>query len=179
VKLTVRPGGQEPSRTVTLASVVHPDWYVASDRGLRLMPALQSRKAETLFEACQMGWRQTRDSLTDVYLMLRGLLSRNISPKELHGPIGIFAMGVQVASAGFAEFLIFLGFLSVNLAVLNFLPIPVLDGGHMVFLLWEGITRRRPSERVYAAAMYAGLLFVLGLLGWVLYLDVMRRIAGG
>jgi regulator of sigma E protease len=179
VKLTVRPGGQEPSRTVTLASVVHPDWYVASDRGLRLMPALQSRKAETLFEACQMGWRQTRDSLTDVYLMLRGLLSRNISPKELHGPIGIFAMGVQVASAGFAEFLIFLGFLSVNRAVLNFLPIPVLDGGHMVFLLWEGITRRRPSERVYAAAMYAGLLFVLGLLGWVLYLDVMRRIAGG
>jgi regulator of sigma E protease len=178
VSLTVRPGGHEPSRTVTLASVVHPDWYVASNRGLQLMPALQWRQAKTFLEACEMGWSQTRDSLTDVYLMLRGLLSRNISPKELHGPIGIFAMGVQVASAGFAQFLIFLGFLSVNLAVLNFLPIPVLDGGHMVFLIWEGITRRRPSERIYAAAMYAGLLFVLGLLGWVLYLDLMRRIAG-
>ena len=83
-----------------------------------------------------------------------------------------------MASSGLPEFLIFLGFLSVNLAVLNFLPIPVLDGGHMVFLIWEGLTRRRPNERVYATAMYLGLLFVLGLMGWVFYLDIMRRVYG-
>jgi len=68
--------------------------------------------------------------------------------------------------------LLFLGFLSVNLAVLNFLPIPVLDGGHMVFLIWEGVTRRRPSERVLIAATYCGMAFVLGLMVFVIYLDI-------
>ena len=68
--------------------------------------------------------------------------------------------------------LLFLGFLSVNLAVLNFLPIPVLDGGHMVFLTWEAITGRRPSERVMIGATYVGFAFLLGLMGLVLYLDI-------
>lgn len=178
VKLTLKPGGQEPTRSVVLAPIEHSSWFVASDRGLLLMAALQPRQAQSFTEAWQMGWDQTRDSVTDIYLTLRGLFSGSISPKELHGPIGIFSIGVKVASSGFAEFLIFLGFLSVNLAVLNFLPIPVLDGGHMVFLIWEGMTRRRPSERVYATAMYLGLLFVLGLMAWVIYLDLMRRFGG-
>lgn len=177
VKLTVRPGGQEPSREVTLSAVNAPDWSVASDRGLVLMSMLVERKAANLSEALALGWHQTQDSMMDIYLTLRGLFSGNISPKELHGPIGIFSIGVKVASSGLAEFLIFLGFLSVNLAVLNFLPIPVLDGGHMVFLLWEGLTRKKPNERVYATAMYLGLLFVLGLMGWVFYLDIMRRVS--
>ena len=74
----------------------------------------------------------------------------------------------------------FLGFLSVNLAVLNFLPIPVLDGGHMVFLLWEAVTRRKPSERVVAAATYAGVLFILLLMGTVTYLDFfVHKVLGG
>jgi regulator of sigma E protease len=68
--------------------------------------------------------------------------------------------------------MLFLGFLSVNLAVLNFLPIPVLDGGHMVFLTWEAVTGKKPSERVMIAATYLGLAFILGLMGLVIYLDV-------
>ena len=71
--------------------------------------------------------------------------------------------------------LLFLGFLSVNLAVLNFLPIPVLDGGHMIFLLWEGVTRKKPSEQVVAGATYARMLFLLGLMALVLYLDVFEH----
>jgi regulator of sigma E protease len=176
VKLTVKPQGEEKARVVQLSSERASDWYVASDRGLLLKPLLQERKAENLSEALAMGWDQTRDSATDIYLTLRGLFSGSISPKELHGPIGIFSIGMKVAEHGVPEFLIFLGFLSVNLAVLNFLPIPVLDGGHMAFLIWEGLARRRPSERVYATAMYLGMLFVLGLMGYVIYLDIMRRI---
>ena len=68
--------------------------------------------------------------------------------------------------------LLFLGFLSVNLAVLNFLPIPVLDGGHMVFLLWEGVTRRKPSRKVLEMATYCGFFFVVGLMIFVICLDV-------
>jgi regulator of sigma E protease len=68
----------------------------------------------------------------------------------------------------------FLAFLSVNLAVLNFLPIPVLDGGHMVFLLWEAITRRRPSEKVVIGASYIGMAFLLSLMLFVIVLDIGR-----
>ncbi|MFV0445500.1 MAG: RIP metalloprotease RseP [Planctomycetaceae bacterium] len=176
VKLTVKSTDSEAPVDKVLQSVPHPEWYVSSDRGLVWMPALRKQKATSLTEAFQMGWAETRDSVTDIYLTLRGLIMRDISPKELHGPIGIFDIGVKVASSGFAEFLVFLGFLSVNLAVINFLPIPVLDGGHMAFLAWEGIARKRPNERVYAAAMYVGLLFILALMGWVLFLDFMRHV---
>ena len=78
----------------------------------------------------------------------------------------------QAAQEGLQVFLGFMALFSVNLAVLNLLPIPVLDGGHMVFLIWEGVTRRRPSERVLVAATYFGMAFVLGLMILVLYLDI-------
>jgi len=177
VRLTLRPGGQEPVRAAVLTPIEHPDWFACSGRGVNWMPDTRLRRAEGLAHAWAMGWDQSRDTATDIYLTLRGLFSGSISAKELHGPVGIFSLGVKVAAAGIAPLLAFLGFLSVNLAVLNFLPIPVLDGGHMVFLMWEGITRRRPNENFYATAMYVGLMFVLGLMIWVLYLDAARWFA--
>jgi regulator of sigma E protease len=64
--------------------------------------------------------------------------------------------------------------LSANLAVLNFLPIPVLDGGHVVFLLYEGIFRKPPNERVAFGLTMAGLCLILGLMVFVLGLDITR-----
>ena len=61
--------------------------------------------------------------------------------------------------------------ISVNLAVINFLPIPLLDGGHMVFLLYELIRRKPASERVIVAFTYLGLIFILSLMFFVLALD--------
>jgi regulator of sigma E protease len=66
----------------------------------------------------------------------------------------------------------FLGLISINLAVINFLPIPVLDGGHMVFLIWEAIARRKPSERVLVTATYIGFAFVVGLMFTVIWVDL-------
>ena len=62
--------------------------------------------------------------------------------------------------------------LSANLAVVNFLPIPVLDGGHMVFLVYELVTGRTPSERVVIALSYLGLFMLLGLITFVFGLDL-------
>jgi len=64
--------------------------------------------------------------------------------------------------------------LSANLAVLNFLPIPVLDGGHMLFLLYEGIRGKPADERLQLALTYAGLFFILALMIFVLGLDINR-----
>ncbi len=78
----------------------------------------------------------------------------------------------KYAEAGFAPLLLFLTMLSANLAVVNFLPIPVLDGGHMVFLAWELVTGKPPSERVVIALSYVGLLLILSLMVWVFGLDL-------
>ncbi len=129
-------------------------------------------KADSFGEACAMSIAYTRSSALNIYMTLRSLVTRRVSYKELHGPLGIANAAYQVAQQGPIAMLLFLGFLSVNLAVINFLPIPVLDGGHMVFLIWEACTRRKPSERVVIGTTYAGLAFLACLMALVLYLDI-------
>lgn len=136
------------------------------------------QKARTVGESFSMALGHSRSTGVEIYLTLRSLIRRDLSVKELHGPIGIAKVAHQFASQGISPLLLFLGFLSVNLAVLNFLPIPVLDGGHMVFLCWEAITRKRPSERVLVGATYCGMAFVLGLMLLVIYLDLFVHTAG-
>ncbi|MDA0834411.1 MAG: RIP metalloprotease RseP [Planctomycetota bacterium] len=161
------------TRNVTVVPRESTDWFLPNARGLLLAPLTLEQKATSIGEAFQLGFVHTRNSLQDIYLTLRNLFTRDLSIKELRGPLGIAQVAYAVVDqGGSADFLLFLGFLSVNLAVLNFLPIPVLDGGHMIFLIWEGITRRRPSEKVLVAATYCGMAFVLGLMMLVLYLDI-------
>lgn len=129
------------------------------------------QKADSVGEAVAMSLSYTRSSALNIYLTLRSLVTGRVSYKELHGPIGIASAAYQVAQEGWISMLLFLGYLSVNLAVLNFLPIPVLDGGHMVFLLWEACARRKPNEKIFVGATYVGLAFLVCLMALVLYLD--------
>lgn len=172
VKLTVKPASSDPERVVELTPVPSKDWFLPSTRGLYLSVLETTRKADSISGAIAMGARYTLNSMEDIYLTLRGLFTRDISPKGLSGPIGIAKLAYTFATFGLTHFVLFLGIISINLAVINFLPIPVLDGGHMVFLLWEGIFRRKPSEAVVATATYLGLAFVLGLFIFVIYLDL-------
>ena len=119
-----------------------------------------------------MSLNQTKNTAMEIYMMLRSLATMRVSFKELHGPIGIAQSAYEFAQQGWISMLLFLGMLSINLAVLNFLPIPVLDGGHMVFLLWEALTRKKPNEKLQIGATYIGLAFLLGLMVLVLYLDL-------
>ena len=154
------------------------DWYLPI-RGIRGFQQLsQKRVATSVGEACQLGFRRTRNSIVSIYLTLRSLVRQDLSAKALSGPLGIISIGYQVADSGLAQLLGFLGLLSINLAVLNFLPIPVLDGGHMVFLIWEGVTRRKPSAQVIGWAHAVGLLFIISLFLFVMYLDVVVRFLG-
>jgi len=169
------PDGQV--QTVRLQPVALPGAYDPM-RGLLLEPATFRRKADSLWAALRMGYQETVDSLTLIFRMLGALGSGQVSASELRGPIGIIDAAVQFASAGTGEFLLFLCILSANLAVLNFLPIPVLDGGHMVFLAYEGIRGKPPSERVLVTLTYLGLFFILGLVIWVTGMDIGRWFAG-
>ena len=130
-------------------------------------------KADSIGKALPMGARETRDSVMQVYGFLRRIGTR-ISPMGLGGPITIAAEAGHQADRGFAALLIFLTMLSANLAVINFLPIPILDGGHMVFLLAEAVMRKPVSERVQLGFTYLGLAFILSLMIFVFGLDLGR-----
>ena len=94
-------------------------------------------------------------------------LGSQISFKELSGPISIAKYAGQAAQQGPASLLLFLTFLSANLAVLNLLPIPILDGGHLIFLAYEGIRGKPADERVQIGLSLLGLVFLIGLMLFV------------
>ncbi|HVJ86295.1 MAG TPA: RIP metalloprotease RseP [Caulifigura sp.] len=170
--LNVRSSGSKDTRPVVIKPTNSTEWFQSSTRGLFLNAMVRELKAESFPDAMEMSFRHTRNSVLDIYLTLRNLVSGDLSIKSLHGPIGIAKAASVVAEEGFSDFLMFLGLISINLAVINFLPIPVLDGGHMVFLLWEGILRRKPSEKVLVMATYIGFAFVVGLMFTVIWVDL-------
>lgn len=173
VRLTLKDSFQAQPRTVSLRAEEDRSWPMPTV-GLRMQLLTHLEKADSPMQAMTMAWNYSRNTVTSIYLTLRSLVTQRLSYKELHGPVGIAKEAFRQANEGLVPFLMFLGFLSLNLAVLNFLPIPVLDGGHMVFLMWEAVTRRRPSERVMIGATYVGMVFLLCLMVLVLFLDFSR-----
>ena len=144
---------------------------------LRTMMFTQRREvhvAESISEALSLGVRQTKEDMQRVVAMITRLLSGRVSAKNLGGPVSILIMATSEASFGYSRLLLFLTFLSANLAVLNFLPIPALDGGHMLFLAWEGIFRRPVNERVQIALTMFGVCCLLGLMVFVFGNDLWR-----
>ncbi|MBX9791598.1 MAG: site-2 protease family protein [Pirellulales bacterium] len=165
VKITVKSGTE-----VTLLPVAASDWHCPM-RGFRLTPLERIRKADSVGEAFSLGWDETVDSVLMVYRFLQKL-GHQVPISQIRGPITIAMQAGYEAQAGFARLLIFLVMLSANLAVLNFLPIPMLDGGHMLFLIIEGIRRKPVSERVFVAFQFAGILFLMSLMAFALFGDV-------
>jgi regulator of sigma E protease len=171
LKLTVKSQGDSAPRNVELVPESDSQWYLPM-RGMRLQQLMMERKAANIGEAVSLGFRDTRDSVIDMWLTIKGLTSGRISARAVGGPIRIAKTAYYFANQGIADLILFLGMLSVSLAVLNFLPVPVLDGGHFVFLCWEGIRGKPPSEKVVVAATYFGLALVLSLMAFVVYMDL-------
>jgi regulator of sigma E protease len=144
------------------------------ERGWILSADMRRVKASGPIDAVRMGLADTHNRMTEIFLNLRGMVLRRIDLDNLGGPITILYGTRRFASMDWGEFVFFLGLISINLAVVNFLPIPILDGGHMVFLIYEWIRRKPASEAVRVWATYAGLAMVLCLMIFVLSLDINR-----
>ena len=166
-------GDKTESHTVTISPYASDQWFVP-ERGLLMEPIELPREVSSLSDAMAYGFAETIDSLTMVYRTLKKLFSGGLSPTHLGGIGTIFAIAGTQADRGMAELLLFMTLISANLAVINFLPIPVLDGGHMVILAAEAIRRKPVSERILIPVTYAGLIFILGLFLFVTVLDVGR-----
>mgnify|MGYP000043439573 CR=1 FL=1 len=115
-------------------------------------------------------WTDTKMSLNAIKKMVQGL----ISLENLSGPITIAQVASDSISSGFEEFLRFLALLSISLGILNLLPIPVLDGGHLLYYVLEGIRGKPLSEKLQTFGLKIGVSFILMLMTVAFYNDVMR-----
>jgi regulator of sigma E protease len=104
------------------------------------------------------------------------MATRDISPTNLMGPVGIFHAGANFAYRGHDWLIWFLAMISANLAVVNFLPIPIVDGGLFVFLIMEKIKGGPISPRTQAIAQVVGLALILSLFLFVTYQDILRLV---
>ncbi len=120
------------------------------------------------------GARQTYHWIALTIGFLRDLITGRQSARNLGGPILIGQISGQVARLGLQAFLTFMAYFSVNLAVLNLLPIPVLDGGQLMFLAVEGVRGRALTLEQKARLMQVGFVLVLALMVWAIANDVLR-----
>jgi regulator of sigma E protease len=133
-----------------------------------------STRAVGPVEALGQGWGQTVYWTGTVIRFLKDLVTGRSSVRELGGPIMIGQISGEAARGGIWPLLAFMAVISINLAVLNLLPIPVLDGGHLVFLLIEGVRGRALSLDQRLRWTTAGMVVVVGLMIWAIGNDLMR-----
>ena len=147
------------------------DWFHL-ERGYVLNKDLADFQAAGLGEALSRGTTTTIELSLLVYSSVNSLVNGTVSPKALNGPVGIVMIIYQIALSSWSEYLILLCLIGANLAVINLLPIPPLDGGHVLFLTYEGIFRRQPNELIQVVLSYLGLFLILLLMIWTISLDL-------
>jgi regulator of sigma E protease len=144
-------------------------WLIGITGGLFFSPATQP---PSLWEAAGYGVSQTwfivKSSLSGLYHMAVGA----ISSCNLRGPIGIAETSGAAAAQGGLAFIWFIAVLSTAVGLLNLFPVPVLDGGHLVFHAWEAVTGRPPAESVMRILMTLGLMILLALMAFALTNDL-------
>ena len=126
---------------------------------------------EALLAGVGETWTMTENIVVSLQRIFVG---RENLRENLGGPIMVAQVTQQAAQAGPRYFWRIVAVLSITLAIMNILPIPALDGGHLVFLLYEGITRREPSVRVRMAAQQIGLILLIGFMVFMVFNDILR-----
>jgi regulator of sigma E protease len=166
------------TETLSAAVTPEPDLEAGGNLGVQCRLHLMQKQRYSVTESVVVGLRKTVDSVLDVALMIRGFASRQVSTKQLGGVALIAYSSYDAARKGPGRLLYFAGIISVALAVMNVLPIPVLDGGHLMFLLIEKIRGRPVSERILAVCQYAGLALLVCLMLYAFWNDFVRFFGG-
>lgn len=173
--LTVQKQGKNADESVNLAVTATPsETEMLQTRYLRFEPLQEIQYADSLGDSLGLGLREVGEGMTQVVMVLRKIATGEMQISGLGGPGTILYVATAESSRGLARLLTFLTLISANLAVVNFLPIPVLDGGHMMFLLYEGIRGKPINEKWMLRLTYVGLAMVLTLMVTVIGLDIHR-----
>ena len=150
---------------------------MAYSQDLLLATKTESRTTDNPLRAAWWGVTETRDFVIQSYVTVQRMIEGTVSVKNMMGPVGIFTAGTGFAQRGLDYLLWFMAMISVNLAVVNFLPIPVVDGGHFMFLLIEKLRGKPVSEKTQILAQYVGLSLIGIVFVLVTYQDIVRMIS--
>jgi len=179
VKLLIERDGSEQTLPVVPA-MVQRDGEQVGQLGVQLSslgsyPEELMRNVEYgFFGAAARATQETFDTSVFVVKSIVKLVSGDLSPKNLSGPITIAKVAGDTAKTGFDNFIRFIAILSIMLGVMNLLPIPVLDGGHIVYYLIEVVKGSPVSDRVQMVGYKLGFFMLIGLMVFATYNDVMR-----
>ncbi len=168
IKLVWERDGEEMSKMVTPTEGgkigIFPAGFLPGD-----VEIVQYGVFEALFVGVRGLVRVTDVFLTNIWHIIIGQASFK---QSIGGPVKIAEMAAQSAEAGIVSFLTLMALLSISLAIINIFPIPALDGGHLVFLIYEGIFRREVPNKVKMALQQAGMVMLLALMVFVIYNDI-------
>lgn len=139
-----------------------------------LPPEMQRQINYNVFSAIQPALQETWDKSVFVLDSVKKMVIGLISVKNINGPITIAQVAGETATYGLDVYLGFLALLSISLGVLNLLPIPILDGGHLLYYAIEAVIRRPVPERIQAFGLQLGLLLISGIMVLAIYNDVNR-----
>jgi regulator of sigma E protease len=128
-------------------------------------------------EAVAQGFRKTYEIIVLTLMVIVKIFQKVVPADTIGGPLMIFKIAGDQAQAGIVPLLMFMAVLSVNLGILNFLPIPVLDGGHIAFFLIEAAMGKPVSARGRELAQQVGLFLLISLMAFAFYNDITRFIA--
>ena len=141
--------------------------------GITIVEASRSFKPGP-FEAVRLSVVQNATSGVMIFKILGGLFTGSTSVRQLQGPVGIAQLSGESAEAGFIQLLSLMAVISLNLGLLNLMPVPVLDGGHILIMALEGVARRDFSMAVKEKMLLAGFVVLMMLMVTVIYNDLTR-----
>lgn len=170
-------GGQQHETTIT------PAWSKEDGNGRwRIGAELQSpvELIKLSFrDAAAESWRQNQQNALMIYRFLQSIVEQRMSARSIDGPIGIAVQSGKAAKEGATSFLNLMAAVSLNLAVVNLLPIPLLDGGGILMLLIEMLMQRDLSMRVKEGIVKVGFAFLMMVIVFVIYNDISKILPGG
>jgi regulator of sigma E protease len=139
--------------------------------------ALELRRIEPGWRhAAVLSVQQNWDRAAMIGRTLKGLVTAETPVKQLMGPVAIAQLSGEAAAIGWLSLFDFMAMISLNLGMLNLMPVPVMDGGQIAILALEGVSRREMSSRLKERILLAGAAFVVLLMVTVIYNDVMRLV---
>lgn len=170
VTIAVQRDGQKQDATLTAGEREGKPYL-----GWALGPVATTHRygpVEALRESLNENWEQAGV----LFVTLKKLVSGRLSPRTLSGPIEIYRLTGESLRSGWLTYVALMSMISLQLGIINLLPIPVLDGGHIFILLIEGITRKDLSLKLKERVMQFGFVLLLLIMGGVIYLDVIKNL---
>ncbi|MGA2511796.1 MAG: RIP metalloprotease RseP [Candidatus Acidiferrales bacterium] len=174
IHLVVRRDGKEMPLDITPIHTMNSDGQMAWMIGASRKAQQESYEHQGVLESVKDAALETRICARLIGGIFTGLFSGRVSVHDLAGPVGIVQMSGQAAAGGLPTLLQWMAYISLDLGLLNLLPIPILDGGHVLMLAIEGTIRRDLSITFKERFVQVGLVFLLGLFAFVMYNDILR-----